>query len=131
VVHWTDLGLDPFAIGASGVTGSALFTLPDELAGLYNRPLVGIDVDSQGQVYAVTAFDPDEDSGPFRSAVMVIGRVENGGVELDPVPTVVGTLDGLKVESVAIRDDGDSVEVFVGTDDEYYGGTLRQLLVAP
>jgi len=131
VVHWTDLSLDPFAIGVGGVTGSALFTLPDELAALYNRPLVGIDVDSQGRIFAVTAFDPDEDSGPFRSAVIVIGCVENGGVEVDPAPTVVGTLDGLKVESVALREDGEGVEVFVGTDDEYYGGTLRQLPVAP
>ncbi len=125
VVHWTDLSLDPFAIGASGVTGSASFTLPDELAALYNRPLVGIDVDCQGRIYAVTAFDPDADSGPFRSAVLVIGSVENGGVEVDPAPTVLGTLDGLKVESVALREDGERVEIFVGTDDEYYGGTLR------
>jgi hypothetical protein len=125
------LRLDPFAIGASQVQGSALFTLPQNLAVLYNRPLVGIEVDSSGHVYAVAAFDPDSDAGPFRSAVMVIGRVENGRVILDPEPTVLSVMDGLKAESVAVRGQGNSRELFVGTDDENYGGTLRQLPLEP
>lgn len=131
LVQWTDLDLMPFAIGASGVIGSALFTLPDDLAAAYNRPLVGIDVDGSGRVYAVAAFDPDADGGPFRSAVMAIGRVADGEVVLDPVPTVLGVLDGLKVESVAIRERGGGRELFVGTDDENYGGTLRPLSLGP
>lgn len=131
LVQWTDLSLDPFAIGASGVVGSALFTLPDDLAALYNRPLVGIEVDSSGRILAVTAFDPDSDDGPFRSAVMAIGHVENSGVVLDSAPTLIGVLDGFKVESVAVREDGETLGLFVGTDDENYGGTLRPLPAAP
>ncbi len=131
LVQWTELNLTPFAIGASGVIGSALFTLPDDLAAAYNRPLVGIDVDGSGRICAIAAFDPDADGGPFRSAVMAIGRVEDGEVVLDPVPTVLGVLDGLKVESVAIRGNGEHRDLVVGTDDEYYGGTLRLLPFRP
>ena len=40
---------------------------------LYNRPIVGIDVDSQGNIYTVAAYDPDEDAGPYASAVYRIG----------------------------------------------------------
>lgn len=126
-VGWTDLTLAPLAIGAGGEVGSALFTLPDDLAALYSRPLVGIDIDRSGKVYAVTAFDPDSDDGPFRSAILAIGRVEDGGVVLDPAPTLLGSMDGLKAESVAIREKGETPEVFVGTDDENYGGALRLL----
>ena len=40
----------------------------------------------------------------------------------------LATIDGLKVESVTVRrtDDGKR-QVFVGTDDEHYGGILRLL----
>jgi hypothetical protein len=127
LLQWTDLSLAPFAIGASGEIGSALLTLPADLATLYSRPLVGIDVDRSGKVYTVAAYDPDSDNGPFRSAVLAIGQVANGGVILDPEPTFLGVLDGLKVEGIAIREEGDTFELFVGTDDENYGGALRPL----
>jgi hypothetical protein len=127
LVQWTDLTLNPFAIGASGEVGSALFTLPDDLAALYNRPLVGIDVDRSGQIYAVTADDPDSDNGPFRSAVLAIGQIVDSGVILDPAPTLLGVMDGLKIESVAVRERGETRELYVGTDDENYGGALRSL----
>ena len=131
LIRWTDLSLAPFAIGASGIAGSASFSLPEELAELYNRPLVGIDVDTSGEIFIVTAYDPGSDDGPYRSAVLAIGDVIGGGVVLDTEPTVVGILDGLKVESVVLRTRRGTRELFVGTDDENYGGTLRPLLLAP
>ena len=131
LVRWTDLSLAPFAIGASGIAGSASFSLPEDLAALYNRPLVGIDVDKSGEVFIVTAYDPGSDGGPYRSAVLAIGDVMDGGVVLDAEPTVVGILDGLKVESVALRTRAGTRELFVGTDDENYGGTLRPLPLDP
>ena len=127
LVRWTDLSLDPFAIGASGIAGSASFSLPEDLAELYNRPLVGIDVDKSGEIFTVTAYDPGSDGGPYRSAVLAIGNVMGGGVVLNAEPTVVGILDGLKVESVVLRTRRGTRELFVGTDDENYGGTLRPL----
>lgn len=37
--------------------------------------------------------------------------------------------DGLKIESVALRPGDHGLEVFFGTDDENYGGTLRQMVL--
>jgi hypothetical protein len=36
-------------------------------------------------------------------------------------------VDGLKIESVAVRETDQGVEIFVGTDDENFGGTIRQI----
>ena len=136
-VKWTDLQLEPFAIGQSGHVHSVTFTLPAGLVDkngdpLYNRPIVGLDVDSAGNLYSVASFDPeglvsDPDIGPFRSIVFKIGRVLADDVVLDAEPTTMSILDSLKVESIAIRENGHGVELFVGTDDENYGGILRQL----
>ena len=91
-----------------------------------------MDVDSQGQIYTVAAFDPEgtvanPDNGPFRSAVLKIGQVTPTGIVLDAEPTILAMVDGLKIESVAVRENGNGVEVFIGTDDENFGGVLRQL----
>lgn len=131
LVQWRDLSLAPFAIGTEGIEGSISFSLPSELAELYNRPLVGMDVSASGEIYIVTAYDSGEDDGPYRSAVLKIGRVEESDVVLDAEPTVVGIVDGFKVESVALRSDGERDEVFIGSDDENYGGTLRPLPFSP
>ena len=136
-VKWTDLQLKPFAIGQSGEVNSVTFTLPAGLIDqngdpLYNRPIVGLDVDSAGNLYSVASFDPeglvpDPDIGPFRSIVFKIGQVVAGDIVLDAEPATMSILDSLKVESVAIRENGQGVEIFVGTDDENYGGILRKL----
>lgn len=131
LVQWTDLTLAPFAIGASGVVKAVPFSLPADLAARYNRPLVGLDVDDSGQIFAVAAFDPDADSGPFRSAIMAIGRVVGSDVVLEPAPNLLGVMDGFKAESVAIRAAGENRALFTGTDDENFGGTLRQLQLGP
>lgn len=83
-------------------------------------------------IYVVSAEDPDIDNGPFRSAVYAIGRaVEKGGrakVMLYDQPQQIAVLDGLKVESLAIRElPGQPRELLVGLDDENYGGTIRPL----
>jgi len=135
-IKWTDLDLQPFAIGGNGVS-STLFTLSSELVDqmgrpLYSRSIVAMDIDSEGNIYTVAAFDPEgqvetPDNGPFRSAVFKIGKVIAGDVVLDATPTVQAVLDGLKVESIAVRENGNGVELFIGSDDEYYGGILRLL----
>lgn len=132
-INWTALTLDPFAIGPD--VASAEFRLPEELVSpdgspLYTRPVVAMDVDDAGDIYTVAAFDPegtvsDPDNGPFRSALLQIGRVIGGTVELAPQPSLLATFDGMKVESVAVRADQGELEFFIGSDDENYGGTLR------
>ena len=126
-----DLSLDPFEIGGSGVTRTVNFELPDDFRGLFNRPLVGMDVSASGDLYIVTAYDPDDDGGPFSSAVLKIGAVIGDEVVLDAESTVVGILDAFKTESVSTRGEGEDFEAFAGTDDENYGGTLRLLPPVP
>jgi hypothetical protein len=105
------------------------------LPSAYSRPVVALDIDSFGCIYIASAFDPDDDDGPFASAVFRIGKLEDEDgpvVDLYPEPILEGTLDGLKVESVAIRETAeDGLQIFVGVDDENYGGTLRELPTMP
>jgi hypothetical protein len=134
-INWTRLKLAPFAIGPD--ISSVEFELPYDLENsqgnpLYSRPVVGIDLDSTGRIYTVATFDPegtvpDPDNGPFRSAVFKIGQVIGETIELDREPSLQATVDGLKVESVAVREHDGEIELFIGSDDENYDGTLRRL----
>jgi hypothetical protein len=90
-------------------------------------------VDSDGELYSASAVD-NGDAGPFRSKVWRIGRLKtkhgDPDVKLLSQPELLATLDGLKAESLAIRETGDhQKELFVGTDDEFYGGVMR--LIGP
>ena len=117
-------------------------TFPNPNPAACNRPLVGMDVDSAGQIYIVAAFDaeaagvPDPDNGPFASGVYRIGVVtEVGGVpavRLFDSPELEGMMDGFKVESVMIREDAEhGFQIFIRLDDENYGATLRLLPEPP
>ena len=127
-IRFAELTLDPLAFGAFRSAGS--FTSPGP-TGPTARPVSALEVDAAGTVYASSAEDPDDDNGPFRSAVYRIGRVvgDGGGrVELDAEPVLLGVLDGLKVESLAVRERPDgTVELWAGVDDENFGGTMRPL----
>lgn len=81
-----------------------------------------------------SSHDPDE-SGPFRSVVWRIGVLaadRDGAPQVRLVePVRIATLDGCKVESLAVRPTPEGNEqLFVGTDDERYGGILRPLPAA-
>jgi hypothetical protein len=108
-----------------GPFSSVTFPNPNPVP--FNRPLVGMDVDSAGQIYIVAAFDaeaaglPEPDNGPFVSAVYRIGVITES-------PQLEGIMDGFKVESVVIREDAEhGFQIFIGLDDENYGATLRLL----
>lgn len=134
-IRWTALGLEPLAFSAE-VSGVA-FELPADLvdaAGdpLYTRPVVALDIGPDGAVYSVAAFDPEgtvpnPDNGPFRSAAFRIGRIDGNGLSLHERPELLATMDGLKAESIAIVHADGQPALFIGTDDENYGGTLRRI----
>ncbi len=134
-LRWARLSVEPFRI--EGPVASVRFALPAsgrDARGtpLYNRAIVALDVGGDGRIYAASTLDPegtaaDPDNGPFRSIVYRIGRVGGGRVVLDTNPEVLAVLDGLKVESVSVREAAGRPEVFIGTDDENYGGILRPL----
>jgi hypothetical protein len=128
-IRWTEMTLEPLAFGPFRSAG--VFASPGP-TGPMARPISALEVDANGAIYAASAEDPDDDSGPFRSAVYRIGRLvaADGAptVELDAQPTLLGTLEGLKVESLAAREEpGAPFELWVGVDDENYGGTMRPL----
>lgn len=128
-IAWASFTLEPLAFGtfekavmpAAGPAGPA------------SRTVAALAVDAAGQIYAASTFDPDTDGGPFSSAVWRIGTVETAGdgrprVLLAHPPEPVATLDGLKVESLAIREsERGATELFIGTDDEDYGAVIRPL----
>jgi hypothetical protein len=126
-IRFAELSLDPLRFGEFRSAGS--FASPNP-SGSTARPVAALEVDARGSIYVASTEDPDQDGGPFRSAVYRIGRIvpDSGAVEIDEAPTLIGTLDGLKVESLAARDGADgALELWVGVDDEYYGGTMRLL----
>jgi hypothetical protein len=128
-IRWAELTLEPLGFGPFRSAGS--FESPGP-TGPIARPVSALEVDARGVVYAASAEDPDDDGGPFRSAVYRIGRVGTvagrAAVQLDRRPAHLGTLDGLKVEALAARErPGGGVELWIGVDDEYFGGTLRPL----
>lgn len=97
------------------------------------RLVSSLEVDSDGELYSASAID-NGDAGPFRSKVWHIGKLKTKhgepDVKLLSQPELLATLDGLKAESLAIRETGDhKKELFVGTDDEFYGGVMR--LIGP
>lgn len=127
-IHYADLQIRPLRLGAPRHTTfrSVGFSGP------MKRPVSAIEVDGRGRIYIAAAFDPDDDNGPFRSRIYEAGQVKNlrgrATVELYRAPRTLATLDGFKVESLAVRElPGRALELFAGTDDENYGGTIRPI----
>lgn len=128
---------DPKKMRFKKKVSKVTFDSPDPLR--FNRVIVGLDIDSNGLIYSVSAFDaeaaglPNPDNGPFAAGVYLIGQIklqnEKASIELFPQPVEYALLDGFKVESVAVRESNEDEppQLFIGTDDENYGGTLRQL----
>jgi hypothetical protein len=131
MIRWADFESEPLKFGAFQ---EVTFSSPSP-TGPNARPVSAIDVDSAGRLYVASAFDPGDDNGPFRSVVWRIGQVElrendTPQIVLEANPLRLATLDGFKVESLAIRErPGGKVEVFAGMDDENYGNTMR--LISP
>jgi hypothetical protein len=131
-IAWAPLRLDPPRFGAFR---RVAYSAPRP-SGPNARPVSALTVDTRGRIYAASAFDPDVDAGPFKSFVWRIGELRSSSagqprVVLADRPELVGALDGFKVESVAVRGNGDGGVVLAGTDDEYYGGALRPLPGSP
>ena len=132
-ISWTDLQLQPLKLGAF----EQITFRPVDFTGPNIRPVSAIETDNLGRLYVASAFDPGDDNGPFRSVIWRAGQVKldkNNKVRivLDAKPYRLATLDGLKVESLAIREPADGkIELFAGTDDENYGGTLRLIPLQP
>ncbi|MFO1113739.1 MAG: hypothetical protein U1E38_00730 [Rhodospirillales bacterium] len=129
LLRWASLSLQPMTFGPFQ---EVAFSVPDP-AGPYARPVSAIEVDDAGRIIVASAIDTGNDSGPFRSVIWRIGRIEDDGgsgprVVFDAQPTRLATLDGIKVEALALRPQpGGAAELFFGTDDEHHGGIIRHI----
>jgi hypothetical protein len=125
-IQWAELQLAPLQLASVQRTR---FT-PVGFTGKNWRPVSAIESDTRGRLFVATAFDTDDDNGPFRSVIWNIGQIKldqgkHSKVVLKVLPERLAVLDGLKVESLAIREAGGRLELFAGTDDENYGATIR------
>lgn len=130
-LRWFVLGLEPLTLGQPRGTDLRL----PEPSGPHHRHISALEVDGQGRIFASSTFDPGN-QGPFRSIVWEIGKVEESAgqpaVTLFPQPRRLATIDGFKVEALAACPSADGKErLYIGTDDEDYGGAIRPLPDVP
>jgi len=125
-IRWTDISFNPLKFGEFR---SVTFRSPFG-SGKNIRLISDLAVDKQGNIYIASADDPDS-AGVFRSAVYRIGQVTaDNSLIIAPNPQKIAEIDGAKVEALTTRESPrGEVEVFIGTDDENYGGFLRPLLL--
>lgn len=102
-----------------------------EPQGANHREIAALEVDPEGRLFAASTVDPG-DRGPFRSVIWEIGRVEGEGgivvVTLLPEPHRIADVPDAKVEALAFCQGADgSRRLFLGTDDEDFGGSIRPL----
>jgi hypothetical protein len=130
-VYWTELKVNPIRFGSF----RKAYFKPVGFSGRNKRPVSAIEVDSLGRVFIASAYDPENDNGPFQSVIWRAGRIRVDRKEVVLVfharPLRLATLDGLKVESLAVREASGIIELFAGTDDENYGGALRAIPLVP
>lgn len=128
MLRWAPMSLNPLQFGAFR---EVVYRGVDPV-GDGARPIVALAADADGVLYSASSFDSGNDGGPFRSVVWRIGRI---GTDADGQPQVdlraprrLATLDGLKVESLAVRESSEGGrQLYIGTDDEDFGGILRLL----
>lgn len=130
-IYWADLQLGPLRFGSF----HKAYFRPVGFTGPNKRPVSAIEIDSKGRIYIASAYDPNDDNGPFSSVIWRAGRFQADGdnrvrLIFPAKPLKLATLDGLKVESLAIREAKEGlIELFAGTDDENYGGALRAISI--
>lgn len=135
-LYWAEV---PAKGGPTELKTSWSFGKPFRIPGVGGptaRQVSDLALDSRGWIYVASALDPG-DAGPFRSQVWRIGwlnTLRNGQLDLvlSPDPQQVAQIDGFKVEALTTRELPDGRrQLFIGTDDELYGGALRLLGALP
>ncbi len=106
-------------------------TLPfsADISDRYSRDISDLHVDKAGRLWIAASYDIDNDQGPFASAVYLAGRVKSSpafSVDLLQKPIKISEFQGLKIEALGPPVTPAGILSY-GTDDEVYGGILRQL----
>jgi hypothetical protein len=122
-IRWAELDLSGAEIRLTE-EGSVRFQVADP-QGEGHRELSTLEMDTAGHLYTASTVDPG-DRGPFQSVVWEIGQVGDGEVELLPTPRRIADVPDSKVEALAVCPGADGQEqLFLGTDDEDFGGAIR------
>ena len=129
-ITWSVLNIQNFQIGTVQRTQ---YTPPNLDYDKGYRLISSLACDTHGTLWGASAYDPRDDSGPFKSVIFEIGRFSDS----DPLPSFrlsaskrYLTLPGFKVEGLSIDKNSAHLEVpliFIATDDEGMGGALRKL----
>lgn len=126
---WLDLAKDELTFPAEGLAGLPVITPTQNLPGTERRDIADLHATADGTVWAVGATDGG-DSGPFRSYVYKIGRLQPDQVPpiaLEKDLSPAWTIDGFKTEALADPWTENGALAF-GTEDEDIGGVIRELL---
>jgi hypothetical protein len=124
---WSTLSLKPFSLGDCNLVR---YPSPDPHQQF--RAISDLALDDQGNLYQASAYDPDQDNGPFASSVWQVGIFkldEDGKPTLEPFakPKPLAEIEGYKVEALTLRKTPNGQQIWIGTDDENFGGTIRLL----
>jgi hypothetical protein len=128
-IRWADLDLSGPSI-ALGETRSVQFKVADP-QGPNHREIAALEIDEEGRLFAVSTIDPG-DRGPFQSVIWEMGKVEGRdgtvAVTLLPAPRRIADVPDSKVEALVFCQGADgNRRLFLGTDDEEFGGSIRPL----
>jgi len=121
-IRWADLDLSGDEIRYTE-KGSVRFQVADP-QGTNHRQLSTLEADLAGRLFTASTIDPGE-QGPFQSVVWEIGQV---GDQLSILgnPRRIADVPDAKVEALAFCRGADGREqLFLGSDDEDFGGSLR------
>ena len=126
---WSQVDTDSWRFGEVFRTR---FVPPAVRAQVGQRLISSLSCDEEGRLYGAAAFDPGNESGPFRSVVFEIGSfhavkdLAELKIRHQPVHLMI---PGFKVEGLVVTkgEEGSGRRVLISTDDEGMGGTIRWL----
>lgn len=101
-------------------------TMPEHIAG-HERPISDLHLSEQGELWAAGCVD-NGNYGPFESLIYRVGRLDaNGSHPVTLTEDLPVRVRGDKIEALD-SNDGNSRRLLLGSDNEYYGGSLQTLL---
>lgn len=122
-IRWADLDLSGPEIRLDEKS-SVRFQVADP-PGNGHREISTLEIDAAGHLYTASTVDPG-DQGPFQSVVWEIGQVGDGEVTLLPTPRRIADVPDSKVEALVFCPGANGeMQLFLGTDDEDFGGSIR------
>jgi hypothetical protein len=127
-LKWAKMDLNPLRFGTfSSVKYSA------GIHGRGYRPIVALSATPDGNLYAVAAYDPNREEGPFRSYITNIGQLrltDKGTVVFITARHFADILEqeGNKIEGLTMVEiKKGNQQLFAGTDDEGLGASFRRV----